>query len=141
MSYIPDCRTDENYNEKYLNAQDKEFLRGFDWCCEMAADCFFDNLPFLNDSHIMHMLNEEIQEEAHEEYDVESDFDVPAQHRIIKTYVDLIRARMLDFIESERDELITSMIDSMDEAEYQALKECVDNGHTAEGNRQAAEED
>ena len=122
MSYIPDCRTDENYNEKYLNAQDKEFLRGFDWCCEMAADCFFDNLPFTDDTYIMHTLNEEIPEDSHEEYDVESEFDLPARHRIVKTYADMLRAKLLEFIECERDELITSMIDEMPEDEYEACK-------------------
>lgn len=141
MSYIPDCRTDEFYNEKYLNEKDAEFVRGFDWCCEMAADIFFDNLPFAEDSHLMHVLNEEIPEDTHEEYDIESEFDVPAQHRIVKTYADKLRALLLDFIESERDELIVSMIDGMDDAEYKAIKERVDNGRTAEENRQRTEED
>lgn len=32
MTYIPDCRTDEVYNESNLNDRDKEFVKGFDFC-------------------------------------------------------------------------------------------------------------
>lgn len=139
MSYIPDCRTDEFYNEKYLDDKDTLFVRGFDWCAEMAADMFFDNLP----SEIEDLLAAELPESMREEYDVKSDFDTneTPQHRTVNTWADLMRKAMLDFIESERDELITSMIDGMDEAEYKAIKERVDNGRTAEGKRQASEKD
>ena len=34
MSYIPDCRTDEYYNEKYLEGLEKTFIEGFDFCVE-----------------------------------------------------------------------------------------------------------
>ena len=33
MKY-PDCRTDEYYNEKFLDAEDANIIRGFDWCVE-----------------------------------------------------------------------------------------------------------
>ena len=115
MSYIPDCRTDEVYNVKNLSEDDKQFVNGFDYCTEVAADCFFDNLNafFGSDSHLLHALNEELPEELKETYDVE--FDYIGEHesvtREVKTYADLLRVRMLDFIEAQRDELITSMID------------------------------
>lgn len=44
MSYIPDCRTDKAYNERYLNADDAEFVRGYDWCAERVVENAFDNL-------------------------------------------------------------------------------------------------
>lgn len=131
MSYIPDCRNDENYNEKYLNNFDKEFVRGYDWCVEMSVDNFFDNLDiyFGDDSHIMHLLNEELPENMREEYEIERTFadeNYRVEKRDVKTYVDLLRSKILDYIEMERDELITSMIDNMDEQEYSEIKAKVD---------------
>ena len=131
MSYIPDCRNDENYNEKYLNNFDKEFVRGYDWCVEMSVDNFFDNLDiyFGDDSHIMHLLNEELPENMREEYEIERTFadeNARVEKRDVKTYVDLFRSKILDYIEMERDELITSMIDNMDEQEYAKIKAKVD---------------
>lgn len=131
MSYIPDCRNDENYNEKYLNNFNKEFVRGYDWCVEMSVDNFFDNLDiyFGDDSHIMHLLNEELPENMREEYEIERTFadeNYRVEKRDVKTYVDLLRSKILDYIEMERDELITSMIDNMDEQEYAKIKAKVD---------------
>lgn len=131
MSYIPDCRNDENYNEKYLNNFDKEFVRGYDWCVEMSVDNFFDNLDiyFGDNSHIMHLLNEELPENMREEYEIERTFadeNYRVEKRDVKTYVDLLRSKILDYIEMERDELITSMIDNMDEQEYSEIKAKVD---------------
>ena len=131
MSYIPDCRNDENYNEKYLNNFNKEFVRGYDWCVEMSVDNFFDNLDiyFGDDSHIMHLLNEELPENMREEYEIERTFadeNARVEKRDVKTYVDLLRSKILDYIEMERDELITSMIDNMDEQEYAKIKAKVD---------------
>lgn len=130
MSYIPDCRTDENYNEKYINKEDKTFLRGFDWCAEMTVDNFFDNMDvyFEQDSHIMHVLNEELPEDIKGEYTVcESPFmEHGEETRKVETYADLIRREILDYIEMGRDQLITSMIDGMDEDEYKKIKAEVD---------------
>lgn len=120
---VPDCRTDENYNQKYLQGADKEFVRGYDWCTETAVDNFFNNLDvyFDSDSHLIHMLNERIPEE--EEYEIEFTFgEIASEKRTVETYADLIRANILDWIEMERNELITSMIDNMDEEEYNKVK-------------------
>lgn len=135
MSYIPDCRRDEYYNQKYLTEKNAEFIRGFDWCTENAMDVFFDNMEefFDSDSYLMHILKEEIPEEEHEEYEWVNSFgDKTEEKRVVKTYLDAIRAQLLDWVESERDELITSMIDSMDEDEYNSIKEKVDNGGESE---------
>ena len=134
MSYIPDCRSDEYYNQKYLNEKDGEFVRGFDWCAEMAMDNFFDNIEnfFCNDSYLMHTLNEEMPEEMHDEYVWVDSFNETEEKRTIKTYLDAIRAHLIDWVESNRDELITSMIDAMSEDEYKRIKGKVDNGGESE---------
>ena len=38
MTYIPNCRTDENYNERYLNRRDKRFVAGYDFAVEQALN-------------------------------------------------------------------------------------------------------
>lgn len=130
MSRIPDCRTDEYYNQKYLNEKDSEFIRGFDWCAEMAMDNFFDNIEdfFSNDSYVMHTLNTEIPEVDHEKYDWSNSFiEEDTEIRVIKTYLDRLRANLIYWVENHRDELITSMIDGMDEDEYNKIREKVDS--------------
>ena len=132
MSRIPDCRTDEYYNQKYLNQRDKAELFGFDYCTECAVDNFFDNLDnyFDEETYLGHVLNEELPESMQEEYTMEFSFFRAEEHksedRTCKTYADLLRMRILEWIEMERDEVITSMIENMDDEEYEAIKAKVD---------------
>lgn len=115
MSLIPDCRTDEAYNEKYLNKEDKTFVHGFDYCTEQAVDIFFDNLDvyFEDDDKLMELLQAELPEDEKEDKAI--------------TYADLLKNKMLEWIEEERDELITAMIDDMDDDEYEEIKAQVDS--------------
>ena len=132
MSYIPDCRTDDAYNQKYLDKMDKEFLRGYDWCTQMAVDNFFDNnFDFDDDSYLSHILLQPVPESMKEEYNLERGFfgdDCTIDHRTVNTYIDYIRCKILEWIEMNRNELVTSMIDGMGEEEYDKIKEEVDNG-------------
>ena len=98
MSYIPDCRTDADYNEKFLGHDDKEFVRGYDWCTEHAAKNAFDNLYCWD----------------HDDLDVR-----PSD---IGKVLEAFKPFLLDWIEQERNNLIVSMIDSMDDEEYQKIK-------------------
>ena len=96
MSYVPDCRTDEAYNERYLKEDDAEFVRGYDWCAERAVENAFDNLDAW-----------------------EPDLDVRPSD--IKKVVEAFKPFLLDWIETGRNELITSMIDNMSAEEYQSI--------------------
>ena len=141
MSYLPDCRSNENYNDKYLNERDKAEVNGYDWCTEQVVDCFFDNLDLCESDHLTHILSEEIREDEHKEYEWEyTTSDAPSEKRTIKTYGDLLRSMLLEYIEAERNERIVSMIDSMDEDEYAAIKEKVD-GRSKSEERERAKED
>ena len=131
MSYIPNCREDKYYNQKYLNEKDRTEIIGYDWCTEEVVDNFFDNIEdmFERDSYIGHVLNEELSEDEREEYDMIVSFGVkePKEvHRKCETYADLIRLRLLEWIESNRDEMIVSMIDNMSDEEYEKIKSRVD---------------
>ena len=121
---LPDCRNDEYYNEDFLNEKDKEFLKGFDWAVEYALDNAFNNLDCIlqDDAYLQRKLEEKVPDVEREDYEVEL-YDGTTEKRTIETNADLIRSRMLDWAESERDELIVSMIDNMDEVEYKKNRE------------------
>lgn len=129
---IPDCRTDETYNQKYLNEKDKEFVAGYDYVADEIIDNFFDNDMFgLQDeeSYLGHMLCERLPESLMVEYED----DRIGEDTEITTYADLIRIKLLEWIEMYRDELITSLLEGYEEEEYQKIKEKVD-GQCSEEN-------
>lgn len=119
MSLIQDCRTEGPYNEKNLNAKDAEFVRGYDWCAEMVVDCFFDNMGDYLDAFIMRYLKERVWEGEKTNYEWECSFGSLARKEIrkVETYADLFRLKMIEWIENERNELITSMIDAANDGE------------------------
>ena len=111
MTYIPDCRKDENYNENYLNDDCTKFLAGYDYAVDQIAN-IFNNLEVYPDL-------EELLED---------------NKAIIKeNKADIAQESMSEWMEGHRDELIVSMIDGMDEEEYEAIKEKVD-GQSEERN-------
>ena len=115
MTAFPDCRTDEDYNFDKLDEKNKEFIKGYDWATEEVVDNFFDNDMgdiLLGDSYLGHILNEQVPEDLREEYELAFTFNGRGEEkRTVETYADLIRAKLLNWIEIERDELITSMLD------------------------------
>lgn len=112
--YIPDCRTDEHYNVDALNEHDKAEIAGYDWCAEEVVDNFFDNLDvyFDDDSVMMETLSKEVPASLQTEYEFEGSSDGQKETRVVKTYADLLRMSILDYIEMNRDEIIVSMIDN-----------------------------
>ena len=144
MSYIPDCRSDEHYNAKYLNEKDYKFVRGYDWAVEQEIDNFFDNLEVTESDRLIKMMEEPLPKELVQEYEVPTTFNGDESQeyetRTAKTYGDLLRMNLLRWAECGRDELITSIIDGMTDEEYQAIKEKVD-GRSEEENGQRAPED
>jgi hypothetical protein len=120
----PDEKEPNAYYEGYLDRRDREVLGGYDWCMEMAADNFFDNDMgglLSDDSYLGHLLNQELPESMKEEYimDFSSISDRKSETRRTETYADLIRMQLLEYMELERNELVVSMIESMDEEKYQ----------------------
>ena len=91
MSYIPNCREDENYNQKYLTGDDKEFVRGYDWCTEQAVDNFFDNFDSVDSDYLAAYLEREVPDYMQVEYQMEDSFPHPGyetglESRRVKTY-------------------------------------------------------
>ena len=94
----------------------------------MAVDNFFNNyfdgdMPFEEDGELSIMLNKEVPDYLKEKYEIEYTFgDKNVEEREIKTYADLLRSKILDWIEMNRDELIVSMLENMDEDVYNAIR-------------------
>ena len=103
MSYFPDCRTDEYYNEKYLIQADKEVIHGYDWCVEQVMSAFVNI----------------------DEWTFRDELDIRPSD-IVKA-AEAMEPWFKRWLESDRNELITSMLDDMDEEEYKKRKEEVDN--------------
>lgn len=106
MSYIPDCRTNEHYNQKYLNKMDKEFVAGYDWAVEQIVNMIENNVN--------------VYPELEDILDFHKAVACVDKIKILKEAVE-------DWAEAERDNLITSMIDNMDDDEYQSIKKKVDS--------------
>lgn len=113
-----------NDETELTNDYNREFVRGFDWCGETVVDNFFANIDIYADemSWVGHMLGEKLPvsvQEA-EAYTIESSFDIDAHgkpkvyRRDVVTVGDWLRAKMLDYMMTQRAELITSMIEAED---------------------------
>lgn len=109
MSNIPDCRADETYNQKYLNEKDKEYIKGYDYAVEEVLESFFGNIE-------MYDLSVEGE-----------DIDIGRILENHESILNKLKESMMDYFESSRDEMITSMIDNMDEKEYEEIKASVDS--------------
>ena len=107
MTMFPDCRNDDAYNEDFLSEMDRQVVSGFDIAAEVVENCF-DNL------------------------DDEDLFGRIAQNEMVQSLIETIKTNFRDelasWLESERNMLITSLLDGTEQEEYdklraQALKE------------------
>lgn len=106
--YLPNVREDEAYNEKYLLEEDKTFLRGYDFAVEKVLGTCFSNL---------------------DNYSLTADGEDIDLGRILDNHPKLtakLEEAIQDYFEGERNELVVSMIDGMDEGEYVHIKTLVD---------------
>lgn len=93
MSYIPDCRTDKDYNENRLNEQDKEFVAGYDYAVGEILN-MFDNIDVYPDL-------EELLDDK--------------KAIITDGKIDTAKESVKHWAEMGRNELITSIIDGYSE--------------------------
>ena len=126
MTYIPDVRkkiitkpfakeAEENYYwEGYLDAEDKKWLKGYDFAAEDVLNSIFENIGDL-------------------ELEVEGeDMDMA---RFLMNHPE-IRQKMKDAFEQEfersRDELVVAMIEDYSQEKYDQLKKVADVIHKVE---------
>lgn len=119
MTFIPDTRNDSDYNERFLNDGDDSFVQGFDFALEQIVNLFANNLD---------VYEGELTELCPEGHTIEPDEAFAKRedlYEIIKDNKEIICAVVEDWSERERDGLITSFIDGMDDEEYKMIKESV----------------
>jgi hypothetical protein len=104
---FPNTRKDDYYNQEFLNKNDKEVITGYDYAVEAALN-LFDNLNAYQEE-----LNDMLEE------DDNPIFKVLNFYAIIEEKSNTIQNIVRDWLENGRDDLITSMIDNMDENEYE----------------------
>ena len=113
VSKIPD-EPNPYYEGNVKTEGNLEFIRGYDWCAENVVDAFFDNLDayFGDDSVVTDLFEKELPERCKDKYLPPSSFaDEDPELREVETYGDLIRQCLLDWIEEDRNVLVTSIID------------------------------
>ena len=93
MTYIPDCRKDDTYNEKNLTKESLDFIHGFD----MAVDeimTLFDNT------------------DVFPEFDLILDPDIAV---VNKDKIAIVRAAVKEWAEMSRNEVIVALIDRQED--------------------------
>ena len=135
MSYIPDCRErfkpvygpksnkDEinGYWEGYLNENDKEYINGWDIVADDVTASFFANITdfeCLNEIFVSSEIESIGRYACIHRLDSEMPKDAPREVRFLRK----LHEELVDWIESERDEMIVSMIDNMEVEEYKAIR-------------------
>lgn len=116
MSLFPDCRNDDVYNENFLAEMDDQFVYGFDCALDAIINLFANNLD---------TYEEELTELCPEGYEKEEDEAFATRkdlYEIIENDKEIICAIIKDWLEMERNEVITSCIDGYDDDSYGALK-------------------
>lgn len=98
MSMFADARNDDVYNQDFVCDTDKEFLRGYDFAMEQVLNMLRDLYNY--------MTRNELLEALIDKEDVEK----------------MLSEKAEEYLEGERDMLVTSMIDSLDKEEYDVLK-------------------
>lgn len=145
MTYIPDVRNKyENkpyqkekrlnaYWQKFLNKSDKEFVAGYDHCIEDVVSNLFNNLDVYENELNRAWFADDDDREYDFDYDFindEKDFDEMTDEELseigrFNRVLKVMKKIVLHWTEMERDQLVVSMIDSMDEEEYEAIKKAV----------------
>jgi hypothetical protein len=156
MSFIPNVRSkaqiplysgtrggkvvgENNYYEGYLSDDDAAYVSGFDWNTEMCVSNYFDNVDIYESE--FHDILEALGVDAKEAFNHILSIDKDGSELTvddIKNMPDLdkvellfsiFRKTILQHIESERDELVVTMLDAYSDEEFDTNKKAYINGH------------
>lgn len=128
MSYIPDCREDEYYNEKYLQGADADFVAGYDYATMVGVNPIFANCEIFDN-----YADEEENTDAEDNIDyreLSKDITPNNLFKVFRARKDLaehLQECINNYIEIERDKMVMSMIDRMDNLED--TKAVIDASH------------
>lgn len=133
MSIIPDARTDEYYNEKYLNEPDGYATLGYDIAAE-NVEMFIANISDLEDD-IKDALGDidlgEIDDSLIANGEVFLSSLTEEQEENISPITKLMllmKEKLLLDLEMQRDEMITSLLDGYNKKTFDEIKRRTDAG-------------
>lgn len=130
MTMFAEGRNDDFYNEDFVKTADKKFLNGFDWATNEIEN-MFENLEVYEDDLRYDKNNPD-------EDDKEGCYcHTIGLYEILEINKGIITSIIADWLERERDMLIASMVDSLDEEEYKLnrKKALEENAKKPEGER------
>ncbi len=116
MTMFADARTDDAYNEDFLNKLDKKYLAGFDYALECITCLFEGNIDVYED---------ELSETKPKDYEIEEGEAFATRsdlYDIVKENGELLALVVSRWHESERNMLVASLIDNMDDKERHAIR-------------------
>lgn len=116
MSFIPDCRNDSVYNQKFVDKDDDIFLQGYDYAVEQIINLLGYNLD---------IYEEELTEVCPEDHEIEEDEAFATREdlfNIVDENKEILCAIVKDWLETTRNETITSMIDATPEEHFQEVR-------------------
>lgn len=116
MSLIPDVRNDDTYNDQFLDEKDENFVAGYDTAFEEIITLFADNLSTY-EGELTELCPEGYTPESDEAFSKREDL-----YSIVEDNKEILCAIIKDWLEAQRDEIVTSMIDSYDADYYGELK-------------------
>lgn len=120
---FPDCRNDDFYNVDFLNNDDKEFIKGMDYALEAVKNLIDNNLETY-EAELNEVLEDGYEPEEDEIFSKRQDL-----YEVLEENKEIISNIIEHWHESERDMMITSMIDNMDDDEYKKNREEAINKH------------
>lgn len=104
---FPDCRTDKYYNQKFLDDNEKEYVSGFDWAVEQITNLLEHNMDVY-----------------------ELDFDIAGEDINLARFLEnhepineMLVGCVEHWMESERNQLITALLDEKAAAAGMTLEE------------------
>lgn len=105
---FPDCRNDKDYNEDFLDGSGHDFVKGYD----AAMESITESCVLSDDDILKTRLPDNVLDDVRAEYDGSD----------ISTFADYLKYALTSYLESTRDEIITSLIDNMPDDVYDAIK-------------------
>lgn len=112
-----DTRNDDIYNRDFLNSADAEFMNGFDYAVEQIRNLIENNLD-VYETELTEVLDEDVKPLEDEIFATREDL-----FEIVEENKELLATIVMDWAERESDQMVTSMIDGMDEEEYKSIRE------------------
>ena len=133
---------ENGYWQGFLDDDDVVYMKGFDDATDIACDNVYENLEIFEDDLMEAIDPEYYNKEDGPEFEDLIDLDVVGGNKCLDEYSDEEKEKMTpytrllltlrkcvsQYVESERNELGVSMIESIPDNRYEAIKKAVKEG-------------